>query len=344
LKKLILTLTAGLCIAFLGRGQNNLKPPLALVQTLEMPEIPTFMFAGDLQVDLKRDRLFAALQATKSVGVFDLKTGKQIASMPVEYPHTVMYMSEFDQLYVTDQSKSEPSLKIYDGKNYHLVKLIKLQARADAAVYDPDLKQFFVDNGGAAAKQDYSLISVIDTTTGTLIGDIKVPGETLEALTLEPSSSRLYVNMRDEDEVGIVDRKKRTFLEAWRVTKGHSPTAIALDEKHHRLFVACRSTDMHGDIVVFDTQTGRELDSLPIGGMVDELNYDEPSGRLYASCGTGEITVYQLTDADKYALLGRIDTGIMARSGLLVPELNRYFSSVPRMGTQMAKILVFKVQ
>lgn len=344
MKKSALVLIAILFLAFRGQGQDKGKPPLRLIQTIEMPDVPTFAFAGDLEVDLKRGRLFAALQATKTVTVFDLKTGKTVTTIPVEYAHTVMYLPEIDQLYVTDQSKTEPSLKIYEGNDYHLLKLVKLQARADAAEYDPASKQFFVDNGGAAAKQDYSLISVVDTTTGALDGEIKVPSKALEALVIERSSARLFVNMRDEDEVGVADRTKRTFLEAWHVTKGHSPTAIALDEKHHRLFVACRSADMRGDIVIFDTQTGRELDSLPIGGMVDELTYDEASARLYASCGTGEITIYRQTSADKYSLLGRVDTGIMARSGLLAPELNRYFSSVPRIGTQVAKILVFQVE
>jgi hypothetical protein len=78
--------------------------------------------------------------------------------------------------------------------------------------------------------------------------------------------------------------------------------------------------------------------------MVDDLAFDAQSGRIYASAGTGEVDVYQESDPDHYSLLEKADTGIMARSGLLVPELHRFFSSVPCIGTQSAKILVFQVQ
>jgi YVTN family beta-propeller protein len=325
-------------------GHAQVKEPLTLIQTIELQEVPTFPFAGDLLLDMKGHRLFAAMQGAKSVMVIDVNTGKVIHKIPVEYPHTVLYLENLDQLYVTDQGSTEHNLKIFDARDYHLVKTLKLQARPDAGEYDPHSKYFYVDNGGAAANLDYSLISIVDTTKGEPVGDIKIPAKTLEAMVLEDSSSRLYVNIRDKDQVALVDRDKRTFLEAWAITKGKSPAAIALDEKHHRLFVGCRSSDMHGNIVVFDTQTGHEIDSLPIGGMVDDLVFDAASGQLYASCGSGEVDVYQQRAPDDYVLLGKAVTGIMARSGLLVPELHRYYVSVPSIGTQSAKILVYGTQ
>jgi hypothetical protein len=51
--------------------------------------------------------------------------------------------------------------------------------------------------------------------------------------------------------------------------------------------------------------------------------------------------VYQQHSADNYSLIGKADTGIMAKTALLVPELHRYFVSVPHIGTQPAQILVF---
>ena len=52
-------------------------------------------------------------------------------------------------------------------------------------------------------------------------------------------------------------------------------------------------------------------------------------------------TCYQQHSADNYSLIGKADTGIMAKTALLVPELHRYFVSVPHIGTQPAQILVF---
>src|SRR5258708_7454313 len=132
--------------------------PLKLIQTIEIPDVPTSPFAGDITIDLKGHRIFAAMQGAKIVVVVDINTGKIIHNIPVEYAHTVVYMPELDQIYVTDQGKAEPGLRIFDGRDYHLIKLIMLRARADAADYDPQSKFFYVDNGVAAAKEDRSFV------------------------------------------------------------------------------------------------------------------------------------------------------------------------------------------
>ncbi len=120
---------------------------------------------------------------------------------------------------------------------------------------------------------------------------------------------------------------------------------LALDEKHHRLFVGCRTADASGVMVVIDTQTGKEITSLPIGGNVDYMDFDSQNTRPYATCGTGNVYVYQESSPDKYELIGKPETAVMAKTGLLVPELHRFFVGVPNLGgTQNAKILEFRIQ
>jgi DNA-binding beta-propeller fold protein YncE len=337
---MLILVAVTLLSAFQGSPQTT--GPLTFVQKIDLPDVPTYPYADHLAVDVKGHRLFAVFSGSKAVVVADINTGKVIQNIHIEDPHTILYREDLDQIYVTDGDTAGPGLKIFNGSDYHLVKSIKLLARSDSAEYDPQTKYFYVVNGGGEAKLDYSLLSVIDTTKGEVVGDIKIPSRSLEPLVLEHPGPRLFVTMRDKDQVGVVDRDKRTLLQTWPITKGHDPSAIAIDEKHHRLFVACRDTDMHGHIVIFDTQTGKEIDALPIDGKVDGLAFDPATGRLYAPCGTGQIDVYQQRDADHYTLIGKAETGIMAKTGLLVPELHRYFCSVPCIGTQSAKLLVFQ--
>jgi hypothetical protein len=113
---------------------------------------------------------------------------------------------------------------------------------------------------------------------------------------------------------------------------------MAYDEANHRLFVACRS----GGIVVLDTQSGKELSVLPITKGVDDLVFDAASKRLYASCD-GDVSLYQQNTPDSYKLLGKVPTGPLARTALLVPQINRYFVAVPQHGTTNAEIMVFEV-
>src|SRR5260370_23079163 len=124
------------------------------------------------------------------------------------------------------------------------------------------------------------MLSVLDTPGGKKLADIKNDGETLEAMALETSSPRIFVNNKAKNQVDVVDREKRAVVASWPVTKCKTNVAMAFDEATHRLFIGCRS----GQISVLDPQTGKEITALPITKGVDDIVYDSASKRIYASC------------------------------------------------------------
>ncbi len=318
------------------RAQSQGAAPLKLVQTIRMPGVKGHF--DHFGVDLKGHRLFATPEDHKTVEVFDLRTGKPIYSIGgIGKPHAVLYPPETDQIFVTDGV--DGAVKIFNGKTYALVKTVKLLLDADSIGYDPASKYLYVDNGGKDAGMESSLISIIDTNSGEHVGDIKVEGNTLEAMALEKSSPRFFVNIRDKNQVAVVDREKRAVLAIWPVSGGQVNVAMALDEANHRLFVACRS----GHIVVFDSETGKEMSTLPIAKGVDDLVYDPGRKRLYAACD-GVVDVFEQRDPDHYQSLGKIATGPVGKTARLVPELNRYFVAVPQHDNTDAEILVYQVQ
>jgi DNA-binding beta-propeller fold protein YncE len=321
----------------LGVGaQGQESEPLKLVQTITL--LPSVKGHFDhFEVDLKGKRLFATPEAYKAVLVFDIESGKMIRTIGgIEKPHAVLYREDLNRIYVTDGEAGD--VKIFDGKSYNLLSSVKLLEDADSIGYDPTTKYLYIDNGGGDVHQTYSMLSVVDTTAGKKLADIKIDGDTLEAMALEKSGPKIYVNNKTKNQVDVVDRDKREVLASWPVTKCKTNVAMAFDDANQRLFVACRS----GQIDVFDTQTGKELAALPITKGVDDMTYDPASKRLYAS-GDGDVDVYQQTDPDHYKLLGKVPTGPLGKTARLVPELNRYFVAVPQHELENAKILVFEV-
>src|SRR5260370_18053457 len=103
------------------------------------------------------------------------------------------------------------------------------------------------------------MVRDVRTTAGKKMADIKVDGDTLEAMALETSSPKIYVNNKAKNQVDVIDRDKHEVIASWPVTKCKTNVAIGMDETNHRLFVACRS----GQISVVDTQTGKEVMTLP---------------------------------------------------------------------------------
>jgi hypothetical protein len=323
-------------LACTAGAQCQQSAPLKLVRTIKLPADVKGSF-DHFGVDLKGHRLFATPEDYKAVLVFDLHTGKLIHTITgIGRPHAILYRPGLKRLYVTDGD--DGALKVFDATTYRPVGSVKLLVDTDSIGYDPATHYLYIDNGGGDANQTYSMLSVVDTTAASKLADIKIDGDTLEAMALERSSPNLYVNNKAKNQVDVIDRAKRTLVASWPVTKAKTNVAMAFDEAHHRLFVGCRS----GAIVVFDTGTGKELDALPIVKGVDDMVYDAASHRVYAS-GDGAVDVYEETGPDHYKMLGKVTTGPRAKTSRLVPQLYRYFVAVPQHGGTNAEILEYEV-
>lgn len=341
IRLMCVSLVVAVFCAVPARGQ--VFEPLTLVQSIQLPDVPRGAFTDHLCIDLKGHRLFTTMQAQKVVAVIDLESAKVLENIPVGNPHACEYREDLDQLYVSDGDLAKPGLKIFSGRDYHLVKSIGLTKGTDSMGYDPGSKYLYLVNGGERADMEHSLISVIDTSTSERVGDIQASSKFLEDMDIDTSGSRLYITDEDANNVVVVDRKKKTTVATWPITKGGTVVAAVVDGAHHRLFVACRTTDLNGSIVVIDTETGKELKALPIGGWLDYMAFDAQTGRLYAVCGVGFVYVYQELSPDEYVLLGKAETGLLGKTGLLVPELHKFFVALPMLGWEPAKVLIFRV-
>src|SRR6266404_7976257 len=275
MKKLFLILIVAFAL-FGGRTPCQEPSPLKLIRTFKLPPEVKGNF-DHFAIDLKGGRLFATPEDYKAVVVFDLKTGKLIHTIiGIERPHAVLYREDMSRLYVTDGEAGD--VKIFDSTAYRLLSSVKLLEDADSIGYDPATKYLYIDNGGGDVHQTYSMLSVVDTTAGKKLADLKIDGDTLEAMALETSSPRLYVNNKAKNQVDVVDRETRAIVASWPVTKCKTNVAMAFDEADHRLFVACRT----GLVAVLDTQSGKEITALPITKGVDDITYDPASKRIYA--------------------------------------------------------------
>lgn len=316
-----------------------------LFQTTDAPAVvmPSMTFDASIKghfdhfgVDEKHNRLFATAEDSHSIVVFDLVNGTEIKKIDgLVRPHAILFRQDLNRLYVTDGGAGE--LKIYDGKTYEQIGAVKLEKDADSIGYDASTKYLYIDNGGKDAGQPYSFVSVVDTTTGTKLADIRVDSDTLEAMALDMWRPRMYVNNHAQNKVTVIDRLQRKVIAQWPLTMGKLNVAMGLDEQHQRLFVGCRS----GQIVVLDSNTGKELQALPIAKGVDDVHFDPASKRLYA-IGDGTVDVFQEVDADHYTSLGSIQVGAGAKTGTLVSSMNRYFAAVPATDTAPASVAILQ--
>lgn len=336
MKRMVICLMV-LSNVFLGARMAQQSPPLKLVKIISLPEVKSGDF-DHFTADLGGNRLFLTAEENKSIEVFDLRTNERAGSIKgVDTPHSMLFLPEANQLVVVDGG--DGTLKFFDARKYALVDTVKLELDADSSAYDPSKHLLYVASGGEEAKMDHTLINIVDTTTRKRVADIKVESKNIEAMALEQSSPKLYVNIRDRSLVGVVDRESKTVLATWPLDGVQGNTPIALDEANHRLFVVGRKP---AKLLVLDSNTGKVIASFPAAPIADEMIFDSASKRIYVACD-GFIVVYSQQSADQYKEIARIPTSFRAKTAILLPQLKRLYLAAPRHGEKVAEVRVYDV-
>lgn len=293
--------------------------------------------------DPKHGRLFATLQQEGKVEVLEAKSGKIIGTITgIGKPHAVLYRADVDRLYITDGDHNHGKVHLVDGHSFQVLKSVDLAPGAEQFGYDSASHEMFVANGGHDAASAFGFVSVIDTDKGEKLADIRVETPNLEGVAVEQSGNRVFVNDRLHSQVAVIDRKQRSVTGQWQITSAKLNVSLALDEANHRLFVGCRS----GQIVAFDTDTGKEQASLPIAEGVDDLFFDPESKRIFAPTGSGggALAVFQQRDRDGYEPVAKVASAAEGKNGLYVPQVLRYFVGVPDHDSAPPSILVYDVK
>ena len=315
------------------------KTPLKLVATIPLPGLKDGDF-DHFAVDLDGHRLFLTAEENDKLEILDSNSNQRVHTMQdIKAPHAILFRKDLKKLFVVEGDAS--AVKIYDSDTYKPLGEIKVAIDADSIAYDSATSYMYVVNGGREAHTPYSLISVIDTNAGKKLRDIKIASDHVEAIVLEKTGPRMFLNITGQNMVGVMDRNKSELSAKWPLPAGDKlNVAMAFDEANHRLFVVTRNP---GTLVVLNSEDGKVIANLPAVGMVDDAVYDAQHKRIYLA-GDGFLDVFEQKDADHYALLAKIPGAFRAKTGILVPELNRYYLAVPHHAGKDAEVRVYDIQ
>jgi DNA-binding beta-propeller fold protein YncE len=318
---------------FVLATQEN--PPLELASTIPLPQL----HPGDFDhfvVDVQGKRLFACAVDNSKVLVIDLTKHAVIHTMDdLEAPHSGVYRPDLKKLFVVDGGLGE--VKVYDTVTYKPIGSIALRKEANSVTYDPVSKLMYVANGGEDAKAPFSYISIVDTNSAKVVGEIRTDTRHTEAMAID--GRRLFVNA-ENNTVEVFDRWAYTLFETWHIEQiGKRPTAMAFDAAGHRLFIGTRNP---GKLIVLDSDSGKVISSFPAAPMVDDMAYSGKDKRLYYAA-SGFLDVFQSHGVNHYVGIGHIPTAYHAKTGILADELDRYYLGVGAHAGGKAEILIFRI-
>jgi hypothetical protein len=313
---------------------NEESAPLVLVRIIPMPAAEGRI--DHMAVDTNSGRVFATVYGNDTVEVLDVHRGKQIHVIQegLNEPQGVAYLPELNRLVVSNSG--DGTCKIFDGDTYKVIASVKFPADADQLRYDKSSKRVYVGYGEGA-------IGVIDATNNTRLSGGFELGAHPESFQLEQSGSRIFVNLASESEVAVADRNTHKVA-TWKLTGAGTNFPMALDEEHHRVFVAARRP---ARLLVLDMDTGKEIASLSGAADTDDMWYDATRKRIYVPSGEGFIFVYQQIDADHYNRIAKIPSAIGARTSAYYGQVGKHNSlylAVPGRSDRGAELWVFETR
>ena len=281
-------------------------------------------YSGDFDhfgYDLKGNRLWLAAEDHGTLELFNLRTGKHERTITgVQTPHAIIYLPKANRLIVTDSGKG--MTKIFDATTYKVVGHIALEPGADSAEYDPSTGHLYIVTGGKDVGMKDCFLNEVDPLTGHVFNKLRFDSDHTEAVKAEQHGGRLFVNVADHNEVDVVDKKTFKVIARWPLSGAQTNLSMALDEADHRLFVGTRNPSK---LMVLNTDTGATVASLDAPATSDGMFWDSARKRVYVPGGDGYLGVFQQVTPDLYAALPPIPSAVGAKSGIVVPQLNRLY-------------------
>jgi hypothetical protein len=184
-----------------------------------------------------------------------------------------------------------------------------------------------------------------DQLLADMIAPTPRPGDLAE-MAMDDSGILLVCDSRS-DQIYQFDTRKRERIKSWPA-KGDGAADMALDQSSHRLFVGSRTPPK---MTVYDSMSGKEIQSLPGPETMDGVHYNANLKRVYMTGGRwygtpdasrGWVYVYEQKDAYHYDVISIIKTRPGSGTSLFVSRFNRLYVASQAIGDQEAAILGFE--
>jgi len=266
-----------------------------------------------MAADVGRKRLFVAELGNGTVDVVDIAAGAVVRRIGgFKEPQGVGYAPGADALAVSNAG--DGSVHLFRGASLQPAGTINLGDDADDVRLDPRSGDFIVGYGSGG-------LATIDPSKAALVGHVSLR-EHPEGFQLDPNTRRAFVNVPDAHQIAVVDMNADRQFGVWQMPDHfRSNFPMALDAAHGTDAVVFRSPPR---LVIFDVNTGKPTGTFAACGDADDVYFDAKRHRIYVSCGSGSVDVWQ-QDGAGYRRLSSVKTASGARTSLFVPDLDRLY-------------------
>lgn len=286
------------------------SPPYTVTERVRLGGVGGWDY---LTMDTGRHRLF--ITRGDRVDVLDVRSGKLVGSVGgIVGAHGVALAPDLKRGFVSNGKGN--AITEFDYDTLAVLRTAPVPGlNPDAIVYDAATGHLYTFNGKSAD------VTVFDAKTLTLAAKFPVPGK--PEFARADASGHLYVNIETSPGMLVrINTAKMAVDATWTLEGCMSPTGLALDGAHQRLFSVCDD----GVMAVTDASTGRAVARVSIGTGPDAAEFDPERGLVFSSNGAdGTLTVVREDSPDRYTVLAQVPTQKGARTMAFDPESRRIY-------------------
>ena len=285
-------------IMFLFAGISAYAQPASQYRIVKKIHVPGNSFWDYLTVD-SQGHLYVS--HGNMVQVIDPKNNSVLGTIKnLDGVHGIALAGNLNKGFIS--SGRDSMVAVFDLKTLKVINKVKVTgANPDAILYDPFSNQVFTFNGGSSSS------TVIDAATDKVVATIPLPGKPEFSVT--DKKGKVYVNIEDKSMIACINSKTLKVERSWSIAPGEEPSGLAADFATGKLFSVCHNHIM----TVFDLQTKKVAETLPIGSGPDGAAFDEGLHRVYSSNGDGTLTVVA-EDGNHFKVLETVPTQRGART------------------------------
>ncbi len=256
------------------------------------------------------------------VEVLDTATGKPVGTVTgLKGTHGVALDPDGKTGYISDGGAN--AIVAFDRSSFAVIASIPVGTNPDGIAYEPVTKTVWAFNGRS------NNVSVVDPAKKAVVATIALPGK--PEFPQADGKGNVFVNIEDKNSIVKLDAAAKKAVATWALPGCDSPSGMAIDREHNRLFSVCDGNKMP----VTDANTGKQIALAAIGAGPDAAGYDAKDQLAFSSNGeTGTLSVVDA--AHGYNTVQTLATKKGARTMAYDSTANRIYLSAAEYGAPVA--------
>ncbi len=233
--------------------------------------------------------------------IVDTSTGKQVGEITgLKGVHGIAFDTAGKFGYISDGGSN--TVNVFDRATHQITQSIAAGTNPDGILFEPVTKTVWAFNGRSKNA------TVIDSAKNTVVATIPLPGK--PEFPAADGTGTVFVNIEDTNQMVRLDAKTLQATATWSLKPCDSPSGLAMDTEHRRLFSVCDGKKM----VVVNADTGTVVATPEIGDGPDAAGFDAAHQLAFSSNGEGSLTVVHEDSPDKYSVVQTLTTQRGART------------------------------